>query len=201
MKLLRTLMLLSDPAVEQSEVWQQAIENVERAVQAIVWPPHADEFTIHPKKSVNGVKPIKKAFVHSLEVDGWKPEQRKVLGSGPVDALLTIQGQAVALEWETGNISSSHRSLNRMCLGMIQEAVVGGILVLPSHAFYYYLTDRVGNWRELEPFFTIWQRLPIKGALAVVEVEHDALDVEVAPIPKGTDGWALVERPLSPDGQ
>jgi len=54
------------------------------------------------------------------------------------------------------------------------------------------LTDRVGNFAEIEPYFNIWKNLKIsKGLLAVIEIEHDALSKDVPPITKGTDGRAL----------
>jgi len=37
-----------------------------------------------------------------------------------------------AVEWETGNVSSSHRSLNKLSLGIIQEEIVGGALLVPK---------------------------------------------------------------------
>ena len=58
---------------------------------------------------------------------------------------------------------------------------------------YQYLTDRVGNFAEIEPYFNVWKNLQItKGLLAVIEIEHDDLSEDVPPIRKGTDGRALV---------
>jgi hypothetical protein len=57
---------------------------------------------------------------------------------------------------------------------------------------YFYLTDRIGNYAEIQPYFPVWQALSIKdGVLAVIEIEHDALSVDVPHITKGTDGRAL----------
>jgi len=70
--------------------------------------------------------------------------------------------------------------------------IEGGVLILPSRNMYQYLTDRVGNFAEIEPYFNIWKNLKIsKGLLAVIEIEHDALSKDVPPITKGTDGRAL----------
>jgi hypothetical protein len=97
-----------------------------------------------------------------------------------------------AVEWETGNISSSHRALNKMAVGLIEKVIEGGILILPSRDMYYFLTDRVGNFSELEPYFPVWKNLNIsEGVLAIIEIEHDAISMEVSPIKKGTDGRAL----------
>jgi hypothetical protein len=96
------------------------------------------------------------------------------------------------VEWETGNISSSHRAMNKMALAIINQVLVGGILILPTRGMYRYLTDRVGNFPELAPYFPLWRSLRVtKGFLAVVAVEHDAASKHVPRIPKGTNGRAL----------
>jgi hypothetical protein len=114
-----------------------------------------------------------------------------------VDAIKDLgDGRIFALEWETGNISSSHRALNKMAVGLLDKVIAGGILVLPSRAMYLYLTDRVGNYSEIQPYFPVWECLGNSGqisdgVLVVIEVEHDALSDAVPWIPKGTDGRAL----------
>ncbi|WP_404289210.1 MULTISPECIES: PDDEXK family nuclease [Bacillus amyloliquefaciens group] len=55
---------------------------------------------------------------------------------------------------------------------------MGGVLILPSREMYTHLTDRVGNYRELSPYFDVWRKAnyPIKqGFLSVTEIEHDSL--------------------------
>jgi hypothetical protein len=97
----------------------------------------------------------------------------------------------VCLEWETGNVSSSHRSMNKMCLGLLQGAIKAGVLVVPSRALYPYLTDRIGNIAELEPYFPLWEATPCEeGVLEIIVIEHDATSLKVPKIPKGTDGRA-----------
>ena len=111
---------------------------------------------------------------------------------GPVDAVFNIDGYGdFALEWETGNVSSSHRALNKIALGLISNTLIGGILIVPSRKLYYHLTDRIGNFSEIEPYFPVWQKLQLNGVLVVVEVEYDDLSESVPKIPKGTDGRAL----------
>ncbi len=167
------------------------------AVSAVSWPPESTGFTVHPVKKANGVKPIKKNCMDYLEDNGWLLEQRLAvvdgMRPGPIDAVKTLSdGRLFAVEWETGNISSSHRALNKMAVGILQGELLGGILVLPSRPLYEYLTDRVGNFREIEPYFPLWQSVEIKdGYLAVIQIEHDAESFDVPKIPKGTDGRAL----------
>ncbi|MDI6824861.1 MAG: hypothetical protein QME93_08350 [Bacillota bacterium] len=96
------------------------------------------------------------------------------------------------VERETGNISSSHRAMNKMALGILRGLMAGGILILPTRQMYKYLTDRVGNFPELEPYFPLWQSLRVtRGFLAVIAVEHDGVSKDVPRIPKGTNGRAL----------
>ena len=79
-----------------------------------------------------------------------------------------------------------------MAVGLIEKVIEGGILILPSRDMYYFLTDRVGNFAELEPYFPVWKNLNIsEGVLAIIEIEHDAISMDVPPIKKGTDGRAL----------
>ena len=84
----------------------------------------------------------------------WKLEERPVLakglGPGKVDALkLLSDGRQFAAEWETGNISSSHRALNKICIGILEGHLAGGVLILPDRELYKFLTQRIGNYKEL----------------------------------------------------
>jgi hypothetical protein len=166
------------------------------AIDSVKWPDDSSTFIINPGKNSNGVKPIKERCVSFLKQNGWELEKPMNLGSrispGPIDAVLNISNYGYfAFEWETGNISSSHRALNKMALGLISKTLAGGILAIPSRELYYHLTDRIGNFAELEPYFPIWKSLNIDGVLAVIEVEHDSLSDSVSKILKGTDGRAL----------
>jgi hypothetical protein len=70
---------------------------------------------------------------------------------------------------------------------------LGSALVLPSRSLYTYLTDRIGNYEELEPYFDVWRAVNInEGFLEIFVVEHDAIDNNVPRITKGTDGRALI---------
>ena len=164
------------------------------AISAVDWPPSSGSFTMNPVRKGNGVKPIKNACVRRLSECGWTAEHRlEIIGPrpGPIDAVKTLpSGDLIALEWETGNISSSHRAINKMVLGMLNSKLVAGILILPSRVMYPYLTDRIGNFQELEPYFPVWRNINLRqGLLRVIEIEHDALSDHVPRVPKGTDGW------------
>lgn len=175
------------------------IDEVETAIAKVTWPTNSSSFNINPSPKGNGVKPIKNACMAHLESRGWKLEERLQMqmdmSPGPVDAVKTVGGRPFALEWETGNISSSHRAVNKIVLGMLERKLTGGILILPSRGMYKYLTDRVGNFQELKPYFNVWKNFNIKdGFLAVIEIEHDSTDSSSPLIPKGTDGWAEIRK-------
>jgi len=80
-----------------------------------------------------------------------------------------------------------------MCIGLLRNKLIGGILVLPTREMYQYLTDRIGNFAEIEPYLDLWKSLNIKnGFLGIIKVEHDEVSKNVPRIPKGTDGRALI---------
>lgn len=170
--------------------------DIHDAIQKVVWPLGNDRFSINPIRKGNGVKPIKTECMAHLLSKGWSLEKRLNISSeknaGPIDATYSIRDNVhFAVEWETGNISSSHRALNKICLGMLNGSLLGGTLILPSRELYPFLTDRIGNFLELSPYFNVWSNLNItNGYLSVIEVEHDEINTNIQLIPKGTDGWA-----------
>lgn len=202
MKLLEYHDILNPGMFEESKALSEVWEDVRLAVKLTDWPHGSGSFTIYPesgKKSGegNGVKLIKVPCIHALRERGWRVERLPSVGSsvlrtGDLDALKETPEGYVAFEWETGNISSSHRALNKLFLTMKQTATIGSFLVVPSNRLKMYLTDRIGNIGELEPYFPLWRGLTgIRGALRIIVVEHDAESFDVPKIPKGTDGRAL----------
>jgi hypothetical protein len=197
MKINKTLWLIDDGLFATSPQKQKILNDVLDAIKTVKWPVGTSKFTINTSEPHgNGVKPIKESCMKHLETHGWHLEERMQLASaerpGPVDAVFhdPVFGR-FAVEWETGNISSSHRALNKIVIGMMNKVLIGGILILPSGVLYPSLTDRVGNFPELEPYFPVWTHLSLDGALGVIEVEHDETSNSVPFIPKGTDGRAL----------
>jgi len=132
-----------------------------------------------------------------LKECGWETERlpklpESVLRPGDLDGLLSVPEGLVGFEWETGNISSSHRAVNKLLLTLLHGGIRGGILVVLGQAMRPHVTDRVGNITELRCYFPLWQAIDYEeGALRVIAVEHDELSLEAPRIPKGTDGWAL----------
>jgi hypothetical protein len=89
------------------------------------WPPGNKTFTIHPQSGKkrgegNGVVPIKLEFIKELRTRGWTIEgaAKNQLGQelGDFDAVILGPEGPIVAEWETGNISSSHRSMNKLTM-------------------------------------------------------------------------------------
>ena len=151
-----------------SDEWTRTQQQIRNAIEAIVWPSGNTQFIIFPERGKGRqkgdcVKPIKMGFIEVLRRDyGWVPEEPLDIATrrkpGNLDAVRYLNAGAFAVESETGNVSSSHRALNKMLLGMLKGVLIGGVLVVPTRELYYYLTDRVGNYEELTPYFDLWSK-------------------------------------------
>lgn len=171
----------------------------------------------------NGVGYLRQNFLnHIVEVEGWRAEGLADLGLGgqpPIRLYPTMEeypigvtifgdfdlvttapnGTRVAIEWETGNVSSSHRSMNKLVLALESGSVSVGVLIVPSRLLYEHLTDRIGNFEELSGYMRMWQSFGAnvqRGLLAVSVVEHDHLtdDPNIPYLWVGDDGNALRGR-------
>ncbi|MYM35468.1 hypothetical protein GTP38_14120 [Duganella sp. FT94W] len=173
----------------------------------------------------NGVAYLRSHFLRNmLELEGWTSEgdvdldkerqQPAILlypscehyrepitsGFGGFDFVTTtLDGLKVAIEWETGNISSSHRSMNKLAIALKTGIIQVGVLIVPSRDLYSHLTDRIGNIAELSGYLEMWESLRPKdgkGLLAITVVEHDALsdDPDLPYLPTGSDGRANQAR-------
>lgn len=166
----------------------------------------------------NGVQFLRKSFLDEMISLGWSPESQVDMEYNAIEADLISYPDCsvykeeitskfggfdfvthtddlrVAVEWETGNISSSHRSLNKLCIALNSGIVDIGVLIVPSRDLYRHLTDRIGNIGELSPYLSMWniwgKEVVSRGLLAVTVVEHDELtDGEEVPFfATGTDG-------------
>lgn len=196
----------------KTPAFARARVDLEAAIAEVVWPVGSSDFAIFPesgKKSGegNGVVPIKAGFAAAIGARGWELEKKApkaanvedaiIKGSRPgaFDAHLTFDGDGplpFVAEWETGNISSSHRAINRILLGIRLGYVSGGVLILPSRKLAPYLTDRIGNEPELYPYRSLWSETSLAplSYFGMVVIEHDRTSLDVPRIPKGTDGRA-----------
>jgi len=176
----------------------------------------------------NGVGYLRSRFLeHVRDVEGWEPEgivelardrdqpairlypsleaYREPITSdfGGFDLVTQgADGTKIAIEWETGNISSSHRSMNKLAIALGAGIIQVGVLILPSRLLYEHLTDRIGNIGELSGYLSMWEGLKgtvERGLLAITVVEHDELtDDEAFPfLSVGMDGRAAQGRAKS----
>jgi hypothetical protein len=173
----------------------------------------------------NGVGFLKKGFLeHIVDVEGWHAEVNFDLGNnnqppklklfpslnehqepitsefGDFDLVTTgSNGMHIAIEWETGNISSSHRSMNKLAIALAAGTIQAGVLIVPSRELYEHLTDRIGNIGELSSYLDMWKKLDARverGLLAITIVEHDLLtdEPDFPYLPSGNDGRAAQGR-------
>ncbi len=193
MKILRTTYLIKAGAFGFSPEWEERHAQICKAIADIEWPEGSGSFTLRSEKHGNNAVLIKNVCMDDLKKSGWSLKTRfKPTGAkrpGTINATCFEKGKLLCLEWE---ISSSHRALNKMALGLITGEFIGGVLIVPSRSMDFYLTNRIGNYTEIQPYFHMWTTLKVEeGVLAVIEIEHDALSVDVPHITKGTDGRAL----------
>lgn len=201
MKIVDVITLQSCGSYATSGHWKKTRKQIRDAVRRCEWPIGSGSFTIYPESGKkrnegNGVLPIRSEFVAFLKSKGWAIEgpAKNALDEslGDFDAVLPGPEKPIAVEWETGNISSSHRSMNKLTMLVSCGVISAGVLCVPSRKLYVYLTDRIGNIKELEPYFGLWKSVPCEsGVLEIVVFEHDAESTRVARIPKLTAGRSL----------
>ena len=202
MKISQEANLISAGVFSQSDEWAQIRESIHAATRRVEHPRGSGTFTIYPESGKkrgegNGVRPIKVGMMLDLQRLGWTIEgpAKNALGHrlGSYDAALQGSVLPVVVEWETGNISSSHRSVNKMTMLLAQGIISAGILIVPTKRLARFLTDRIGNFEELAGFWDFWKGYPVEsGVLEVIGIEQDAESTSVPRIPKATDGRAAV---------
>jgi hypothetical protein len=188
---------VTDEKLVNTDEFIQIFKEIDEAIASIVWHS-TNKFVINPTRRGNGVVPIKKNFVNYLKGKGWKAEERisftTGINPGPVDVIKETAHGIFVVEWETGNISSTHRSLNKIAIGLKQKRIIGGIVVLPTKAFASFLTDRVGNYEEIEPYFDLFVGSLNSVVMGVYAIEHDETSIDSPLIPKGQDGNAKKKK-------
>ncbi len=194
MKIVHMERQIDTGGVSSTPEWLKAKQDVIDAIGTVQWPENSDSFTLYPERKANGVVPIKKGCINYLKSKYWMLEyQLKEIDTGHIDAAFHSDIGLFGLEWETGNVSSSHRAINKIALALYKEVIIGGIHIVPSKAMCKYLTDRIGNFPELQPYFPLWRSFKVsitKGVFYMIVVEQDAVSYNVPPIPKGKDGNA-----------
>lgn len=201
MKVVKVEKLINSGSFADADTWKKIEKFILKEIKAMDHPIGTGAFLLFPESGKkrgkgNGVTPIKKSLMNRLSEHGWKLEEPLAIAArkrpGKFDAVYYSPEGTIVLEWETGNISSSHRALNKMSLGLLKGNISAGVLIVPSRNMYQYLTDRVGNYSELEPYLDLWRAVRCdNGVLEIVVIEHDDVSYDVPRIPKGTDGRAL----------
>lgn len=199
MKLVHIERLIQAGEIDKDPFWATSIDEVLKSIKEVVWPPgnQLGEFAIKPELGKkrgrgSGVVPVKNAFLAALKPKGWITTDRK--NPERFDAVKYHKEDYIGVEWETGNISSSHRAINRFLLAHETGKCHVGLLVLPTRNLAKYLTDRVGNFEELAHYFPVWRSCAktwVRGAVWVLAVEHDRVDHNSPRIVKGTNGRSL----------
>lgn len=201
MKIVDVITLQSCGSYATSKHWKRTRKQIHDAVKRCEWPIGSGSFTVYPQSGKkrgegNGVLPIRNEFVAYLKSKGWAIEgpAKNALDQslGDFDAALPGPEKPIVVEWETGNISSSHRSMNKLTMLVSDGVISAGVLAVPSRKLYVYLTDRIGNIKELEPYFGLWKSVPCEaGVLEIIVFEHDAESTSVKKIPKMTAGRSI----------
>jgi hypothetical protein len=201
LKIVDVITLQSCGSYATSSHWRKTRKQIHDAIRRCEWPIGSGSFTIHPQSGKkrgegNGVLPIRNEFVTFLKRKGWAIEgpAKNALDEalGDFDAVLPGPEKPIVVEWETGNISSSHRSMNKLTMLVSCGIISAGVLAVPSRKLYVYLTARIGNIKELAPYLELWRSVPCtSGVLEIVVFEHDAESKSVPKIPKTTAGRAL----------
>jgi hypothetical protein len=195
MKIVHVETIIGCGEYANSSYWAATRRTIHEAVKKCDWPAGSGKFTIYPERKANGVVPIKKEFIQGLKAHGWVIEgpakNKEGQSVGDFDAVIAGPNGPIVAEWETGNISSSHRTMTKLLMLNQQRVIAAGVLVIPSKALYLFLTDRIGNFTELTPYLGFWKTTSCKsGIVEIVVIEQDAESTDVPKIPKGTDGRA-----------
>jgi len=121
-KIVHVETVLACGSYAKSEHWAETRAAIHAAVQKCAWPPGSKKFTIYPQSGKkrgegNGVGPIRNEFIKELRKLEWTIEgpAKNLLSQalGDFDAILPGPEGPIVVEWETGNISSSHRSMGK----------------------------------------------------------------------------------------
>ncbi len=186
-------LIKNDPLVKQA--YDEIADSIVRNVS-----PGQDIFILNnTKKSANGVGPVKERCYELLEnTYGWFREKplhyfhNDAKKGGPIDVYKEFSKNQhiirVGLEFETGNISSAHRSMNKLCVGLCKNELDIAFLMLPVLDTSYYLTDRVANYEELFPYL---EPLLHHYPFVVFGFGAERYDKNAVLLPKGKDGMSL----------
>lgn len=174
-----------------------AYYEVEQSILHNVTPGHNIFILNNSFKNCNGVGPVKEMCYQILEEQYlWFREKPltyfhdDVQKGGPIDVYKEFgsgkDSFKVGLEFETGNVSSAHRSMNKLCVGIKKQELDMAILMMPIKQMSFYLTDRVSNYEEVEPYLFLHDDIPF----VVFGFDAEEYSLTEPPLPKGKDGMS-----------
>lgn len=173
---------------------KQAFQEISNAISSMVSNDSNTFIINNSSKNCNGVVPIKERCYICLE-SGYNWYREKPLKSfsskgGPIDVYKEFGDSTlpfnVGLEFETGNISSAHRSMNKLSLALENNELQLASIILPIHKLSYYLTDRVSNYEELEPYFDLLKN----KSFIILGFDAEDYNPNVPLLTKGKDGMS-----------
>ena len=130
MKIVQIETLIDAGQFSRSDEWKRIEGQIFKAIRSVEWPPGSGSFTLYDEPGKkrgkgSGVKPIKNACMHKLKSFGWHLETRldiaTVVRPGPMDATFPVGDRLFCVEWETGNISSSHRAIKGLTINNLNN--------------------------------------------------------------------------------
>ena len=184
--------------IHTNSLARQAFDEVASSITNNVSPGQSIFILNNSQKNCNGVVPIKEHCYQILEESyGWFRERplyyfhNDAKKGGPIDVYKDfIDGTNVVhagLEFETGNISSAHRSMNKLCVGIKKHELDIAFLMMPVFKTAYYLTDRISNYEELAPYL---EPLLDDYPFVVFGFSAEAFDPSAPLLSKGKDGMS-----------
>lgn len=174
--------------IDHDPLAHRAFQEIKDAINSMVAVINNSE------KNCNGVVPLKEPCYRMLEEEyGWYREKPLDILSekgGPIDVYKSFVDRDglfnVGIEFETGNISSAHRSMNKLSLGVHNRELHLAVLMMPMHRLSYYLTDRVSNYEELRPYFSLVSDIPF----IMIGFDVEDYSSAVPCLAKGRDGMS-----------
>jgi hypothetical protein len=115
--------------------------------------------------------------VSFLRTKGWATDRRSKNAPdqalGYFDAVLPGPVKPVVVEWEAGDVSSVHRSMNKLTILVSSGIISAGILAVCSRRFYARSTRPRENFRSLESYLRLWKSVPCaSGVLEIVVLDQ-----------------------------
>ena len=182
MKIVQIEPIIDAGEFSHSDEWKRLRGQITQAIKSVQWPPGSGSFTLYDEPGKkrgkgSGVKPIKQACMNKLESLGWQLETpidiATVVRPGPMDATIQVRDHLFCVEWETGNVSSSHRAINKMALGILKKI----LMPIKRRLYDFPRRDYLKEWEminidEHDRLITCVKKGNRMGAASIIKDEH-----------------------------